>query len=88
MSGYETATTKAENGFGEEDMISHFNMSYSSMAGIEVPTTQSYTDPNAYTPPLSLSNSFDHSRGCSPSEHSLMPDTPVSMPLSPHFMME
>jgi hypothetical protein len=49
MSGYETATTKADHGFGDEEMISQFNMSYSSsMAGIEVPTTQSYTDPNAY----------------------------------------
>ena len=46
---YEGPQVKAENGFAEEDVAGHFNMSYSSsVGGIEVPTTQSYTDPNAY----------------------------------------
>ena len=39
---------KSETQFTEDDMISHFNMSYSSMGGMEVPTTQSYADSNAY----------------------------------------
>lgn len=46
---YEAAPGKHENGFADEDVAGHFNMSYSSsVGGIEVPTTQSYTDPNAY----------------------------------------
>ena len=46
--GYENAPVKSEYS-NNEDMINHFNLSYpTSMGGIEVPTTQSYTDPNAY----------------------------------------
>ncbi|MCJ1407010.1 hypothetical protein MMC19_001080 [Ptychographa xylographoides] len=48
MSSYDPVTIKSENPFSEDEMISHFNMSYSSMAGLEVPTTQSYSDSNAY----------------------------------------
>ena len=46
---YDNAPVKPEGHFNDDEMISHFNMSYpTSMGGIEVPTTQSYTDPNAY----------------------------------------
>ena len=44
MSSYDAVSSKAGTPFTEDDMISHFNMSYSSMAGIEVPTTHSYAD--------------------------------------------
>ena len=47
MASYESPI-KAETQFSEDDMISHFNMSYASMGGMEVPTTQSYADSNAY----------------------------------------
>ncbi|MCJ1439271.1 hypothetical protein MMC27_008663 [Xylographa pallens] len=47
MSSYDNPI-KSETQFTEDDMISHFNMSYSSMGGMEVPTTQSYADSNAY----------------------------------------
>ncbi|MCJ1394143.1 hypothetical protein MMC18_007021 [Xylographa bjoerkii] len=47
MSSYDNPI-KSENQFTEDDMISHFHMSYSSMGGMEVPTTQSYADSNAY----------------------------------------
>lgn len=47
--GYDSAPTKAEGNFNEDEMINHFGMSYpTSMGGIEVPTTQSYAGPNAY----------------------------------------
>ncbi|MCJ1338210.1 hypothetical protein MMC09_003495 [Bachmanniomyces sp. S44760] len=48
MSGYDTGSMKTDGAFMDEDMLSHFNMSYSSMAGIDIPTTQSYSDSNAY----------------------------------------
>ena len=48
MSSYDAVSSKAGTPFTDDEMISHFNMSYSSMAGIEVPTTQSYADSNAY----------------------------------------
>lgn len=48
MSSYDGNPIKSENQYAEEDMISQFNMSYSSMGGMEVPTTQSYADSNAY----------------------------------------
>lgn len=44
---YENGPSKPEH-YGDDEMINHFNMSYSSVAGIEVPTTQSYADSNAY----------------------------------------
>ncbi|MCJ1383228.1 hypothetical protein MMC17_006866 [Xylographa soralifera] len=47
MSSYDNPV-KSESQFTEDDMINHFNMSYSSMGGMEVPTTQSYADSNAY----------------------------------------
>jgi hypothetical protein len=46
---YDSIPPKPEH-YGEDEMINHFNMSYSSVSGIEVPTTQSYTD-NAYVKP-------------------------------------
>ena len=45
---YDGAPVKPESNFNDDEMISHFNMSYSSISGIEVPTTQSYADSNAY----------------------------------------
>ena len=48
MSGYDNAPMKPDNSFMDDEMINHFNMSYSSMGGMEIPTTQSYSDSNAY----------------------------------------
>ncbi|MCJ1444659.1 MAG: hypothetical protein MMC23_005161 [Stictis urceolatum] len=45
---YDGAPSKSEGHYGDEEMINHFNMSYSSVGGIEVPTTQAYTDSNPY----------------------------------------
>ena len=45
MSAYDAPPSKANNPFTTEDeMMSHFNMNY----GVEMPSTQSYSDPNAY----------------------------------------
>lgn len=38
---------KRETLLGEEDMISPFSMSYASMAGMDIPTTQTYSDSSA-----------------------------------------
>ena len=48
MPSYDNITSKNDGVFAEDDMLSQFNMSYSSMAGIEAPTTQSYSDSTAY----------------------------------------
>ncbi|MCJ1287787.1 hypothetical protein MMC26_007139 [Xylographa opegraphella] len=48
VSSYDNSPIKSESQFTEDDMTSHFNMSYSPMGGMEVPTTQSYADSNAY----------------------------------------
>ena len=48
ISSYDTSPIKSENSYIEDDMISHFNMTYSSMSSLDVPTTQAYSDPNAY----------------------------------------
>lgn len=45
---YDGSPQKPEGQYGDDDMINHFNMSYSSVSGIEVPTTQSYTDSTPY----------------------------------------
>jgi len=43
-----SATMKRESLFGEEDIMSPFSMSYASMAGIDIPTTQAYSDSSAH----------------------------------------
>ncbi|MCJ1481280.1 hypothetical protein MMC06_001437 [Schaereria dolodes] len=48
MSSYDSASTKTDSPFTDDDMLHQFNMSYASMSGIEIPTTQSYADSNAY----------------------------------------
>lgn len=42
-----SASMKRESMFIEDDILSPFSMSYASMAGIDIPTTQSYQDSNA-----------------------------------------
>ncbi|WPG99603.1 Hypothetical protein R9X50_00242100 [Acrodontium crateriforme] len=80
--------------FYADDEMSPFSMSYASMAGVDVSSaSQSFHQdvPNsAYTPPLSLSESFDlYSHQDSPPEDDsiLFPRTPASMPRTPpmHF---
>ena len=41
------ATMKRESLFPEDDIMSPFSMSYASMAGIDIPTTQAYSDSSA-----------------------------------------
>jgi len=86
MSSYEGQGVTSKP-FSDDEMISHFNMSYQSMGSIEgVPTTRGFVDDNTYTPPLSISHSFDHSRTGSPSDPSLMPGTPESL-TEPHYIL-
>ncbi|MCJ1259220.1 hypothetical protein MMC24_007056 [Lignoscripta atroalba] len=47
MTSYDSGSTKTESPFND-DMLSQFNMGYASMSGIDIPTTQSYADSNAY----------------------------------------
>jgi len=42
---------KRESVFGDDDLLSPFGMTYASMAGIEVPTTQAYSDASAHVNP-------------------------------------
>ena len=42
-----TSAMKREEVFTGEDMISPFSMSYASMAGMDIPTTQTYSDSSA-----------------------------------------
>ena len=63
LNSYDSAPIKTEGHFEDDGMISHFNMSYpSSMGAVEAPTTQSYTDPNAYvnSPEYSFQLSISH----------------------------
>lgn len=63
LNSYDSAPVKQEGHFEDDGMISHFNMSYSSpMGAVEAPTTQSYTDPNAYvnSPEYSFQLSISH----------------------------
>ncbi|KAL9625853.1 MAG: hypothetical protein Q9160_000173 [Pyrenula sp. 1 TL-2023] len=53
---------KRETLLGEEDMISPFSMSYASMAGMDIPTTQTYSDSSARSY-LSCSDSTAHFYG-------------------------
>jgi hypothetical protein len=46
---------KRDSVFSEDDILSPFSMSYASMAGIDIPTTQSYQDSNAH---VNLSDSY------------------------------
>jgi len=50
-----TASMKRDSVFSEDDILSPFSMSYASMAGIDIPTTQSYQDSNAH---VNLSDSY------------------------------
>lgn len=53
-----TSAVKRESLLVEEDMISPFSMSYASMAGMDIPTTQTYSDSSAQVISLELSDRF------------------------------
>ncbi|MCJ1226016.1 hypothetical protein MMC12_002665 [Toensbergia leucococca] len=48
MSSCEPGSAKQDSYFTDEDMLGSFDMSYSSLTGMEIPTSQSYQDPNAH----------------------------------------
>ncbi|MCJ1372334.1 hypothetical protein MMC20_003558 [Loxospora ochrophaea] len=45
---YESGPGKAESPFEDDEMLNQFNLNYSSLSGIEIPSMQSYADSNAY----------------------------------------
>ncbi|KAL4896299.1 hypothetical protein BDV59DRAFT_172572 [Aspergillus ambiguus] len=80
-----TGPVKRHHPYGDEDILSPFNMSYASMAGIELcpPTPQQLADSGIAMPPL---YSDDQSSPSTPPDPVLMgyPPTPESDPCSPH----
>ncbi|MCJ1261991.1 hypothetical protein MMC22_001860 [Lobaria immixta] len=48
MSSYELGSVKSECLFDEEDMLNQYNMGYSPLTSMDIPTTQSYQDSNAH----------------------------------------
>lgn len=77
MSPYEFGPAKEGAWFDDEDILSHYNMTYPPLAGVDMT--------NAHTPPLSHSHSFECSRGGSPA--TMFPGTPVSIPDSPRLII-
>ncbi|KAL3456793.1 hypothetical protein BJX64DRAFT_269961 [Aspergillus heterothallicus] len=85
-------TIKKYSSYGDDDIISPFNMSYASMAGIDLSPPQhhhqhhhSSESSNFPMPALSQSYSDDHSSPSTPAEPSLAcPLTPESDPCSLH----
>ena len=47
MSLYDGGSVKQENSYADE-MLNQYNMGYSNVGSMDVPTSQSYSDPNAY----------------------------------------
>lgn len=80
-----TYATKQEPMFGEEDMMNPFSLNYASLAGLDVPTSQSYGSPSSHshTPSLTDPFSMDQSPYHSPNYFDL-PPTPGSRPQSPN----
>lgn len=69
----------------EDNTMNPFNMSYASMAGLDVQVSRQFDDSHPHTPPLS--RSFEHSTTCSESGYGYsMPLTPGSMPPSPRTL--
>merc|ERR1712230_245591 len=62
---------KQDHIFGDDDLLSPFNMNYASLAGLEMPSHQAYTGANSHTPP----NYFD------------VPPTPISRTASPNIQL-
>ncbi|KAF9891276.1 hypothetical protein FE257_004840 [Aspergillus nanangensis] len=83
-----TAPIKRPHAYGDEDIMSPFNMSYASMAGIDLcpPTPQQIAEANLPMPALSQVYSDDHSSPSTPPDPPIMtcPLTPESDPCSPH----
>lgn len=48
MSSYEVGAVKNECLFDEDDMLNQYNMGYSPLTSMDIPTTQSYQDSNAH----------------------------------------
>jgi len=76
-----SSSTTAKSELFDDDTMSPFSYSYAVLAGMEIPTTQAYSESNSHTPPLS--KSFDHSSVGSPESSSMFPPTPASIPASP-----
>ncbi|KAI9839869.1 MAG: hypothetical protein M1819_000061 [Sarea resinae] len=86
MSSSHLGPVKQQPLYGEEDIISPFNMSYASMAGMEISAAHSYQEPQSQTPPLL--QPYEQSTSGSPSESSMIfPTTPGSTPESPPLRM-
>jgi len=81
---YENVAHKPESHFGEDEMINNFHFSYSSVSGIDAPTTQSYSE-TSYAPSVSEPFSYGGTRTSSPGEQSLSyPAQAPSLTMSPH----
>ncbi|KAK5054437.1 hypothetical protein LTR84_001327 [Exophiala bonariae] len=74
---------KQEHLFADEDLMSPFSMNYASLAGLELPSNQTYSGANSHTPPLTDPYSLDSAHN-SPNYFDV-PLTPVSRTASPNF---
>ncbi|KAL2430451.1 hypothetical protein ABEF95_008041 [Exophiala dermatitidis] len=77
--------SKQDHLFGDDEFLSPFNMNYASLAGLEMPSNQTYQGGPSHTPPLTDCYSVDSPHN-SPTYFEV-PLTPVSRAASPNIQL-